>query len=83
MTDCGCEKARRDLEAYLRGAIELCHTRHTDIAEHIDGCPSCQDEVLVERTLTDAIQRSCREEVAPETLRDEVLAKLRTSHSVS
>ena len=83
MSDCGCEKARRDLEAYLRGAIELCKTQHTDIKEHIDGCPSCQDEVLVERTLTEVIQRSCREEVAPEQLRDHVLAQLRAAHTVS
>ncbi|WOF22183.1 zf-HC2 domain-containing protein [Microbacterium betulae] len=83
MSDCGCDKARRDLEAYLRGAIELCKTQHTDIKEHIDRCPSCQDEVLVERTLTEAIQRSCREEVAPEQLRDHVLAQLRAAHTVS
>lgn len=83
MTDCGCEKARQDLEAYLRGAVELCHTQHTEIKEHIEGCPACQDEVLVENTLTEAIQRSCREEVAPEKLRDQVLATLRAAHSVA
>ena len=30
MTDCGCEKARRDLEEYLRH--EVCKTSQTDIA---------------------------------------------------
>ena len=41
MSDCGCEKARRDLEEYLRN--EICTTEHSDIKEHLDGCPGCRD----------------------------------------
>ena len=44
MTDCGCEKARRDLEEYLRN--EVCKTQHTDIAEHLENCDGCRDEAL-------------------------------------
>ena len=51
MTDCGCEKARRDLEEYLRN--EVCKTEHSDIAEHLEHCPGCRDEALVARTLTE------------------------------
>ena len=32
MTDCGCDKARKDLEEYLRN--EVCNTEHTEIREH-------------------------------------------------
>ena len=74
MTDCGCEKARRDLEEYLRH--EVCKTQQSDIAEHLAHCAECSDEALVARTLTDVIARACKES-APEQLRDQVLATLR------
>jgi anti-sigma factor (TIGR02949 family) len=74
MTDCGCEKARRDLEEYLRH--EVCTTSQVDIAEHLENCPSCQDEALVSRTLTEVVARACKE-TAPEELRDQVLQRLR------
>jgi anti-sigma factor (TIGR02949 family) len=77
MTDCGCDKARRDLEEYLRN--EICTTEHSDIKEHLDGCPGCRDEALVARTLTEVVARACKE-TAPEDLRDQVLAKLRAAH---
>ena len=73
MSDCGCEKAQRDLEEYLRH--EVCKTEHSDIEQHIEGCPGCQDEALVARTLTEVVARACKE-TAPEDLRDLVLARL-------
>lgn len=76
MTDCGCEKAKRDLEEYLRH--EVCKTAESDIREHLDNCPGCQDEALVSRTLTEVLARSCKE-AAPEELRDLVLEKLRAA----
>ncbi|MFD4959902.1 alpha-ketoglutarate decarboxylase [Microbacterium sp. NPDC058389] len=80
MTDCGCEKARRDLEEYLRH--EVCKTSQTDIAEHLEHCEGCQDEALVARTLTEVLARACKES-APEELRDQVLAKLRAAQTVT
>jgi len=80
MTDCGCDKAKRDLEEYLRH--EVCKTRHSDIQEHLENCPSCRDEALVARTLTDVIARACQE-TAPEVLRDQVLAKLRSAQTAA
>ena len=74
MTDCGCEKARRDLEEYLRH--EVCKTEQSDIAEHLANCAGCRDEALVATTLTEVLARACKE-TAPEELRDQVLAKLR------
>jgi anti-sigma factor (TIGR02949 family) len=78
MTDCGCEKARQDLEEYLRN--EVCHTEHTDITQHLETCAECRDEALVARTLTDVVARACRE-TAPEQLRDQVLLRLRTAQA--
>lgn len=80
MTDCGCERARRDLEEYLRH--EVCETAAADIREHLDNCPGCRDEVLVARTLTEVLARSCKE-AAPEELRAMVLARLATAPVVA
>jgi len=35
MSDCGCDKARRDLEEYLRN--EVCSTEHADIRQSPEG----------------------------------------------
>ncbi len=80
MTDCGCDKARRDLEEYLRN--EICTTEHSDIKEHLESCPGCRDEALVATTLTEVLARACKE-AAPEDLRDQVLAKLRAAHATA
>lgn len=74
MSDCGCEKARQDLEEYLRN--EVCKTEHADIKEHLATCASCRDEALVARTLTEVVARACKE-TAPEELKRVVLARLR------
>jgi len=74
MTDCGCEKARKDLEEYLRN--EVCKTAEEDIRQHLENCPGCRDEALVSRTLTEVLARSCKE-AAPEQLREQVLMRLR------
>ncbi|MET0734393.1 MAG: zf-HC2 domain-containing protein [Microbacterium sp.] len=78
MTDCGCDKARRDLEEYLRN--EVCKTERADIAEHLAHCAGCADEAHVSRSLTEAVARACQE-TAPEDLRIEVLAKLRAAEA--
>ena len=74
MTDCGCEKAKAELEEYLHN--ELCGSDAEDIREHIAGCSDCESELNVGIVLTEAVQRACRE-VAPEELRDQVLMRLR------
>ncbi|WP_417562260.1 zf-HC2 domain-containing protein [Microbacterium sp.] len=79
MTDCGCEKARKDLEEYLRN--EVCKTEQADIRQHLENCPGCRDEALVSRTLTEVLARSCTE-AAPEELRRMVLARLSEVHVV-
>lgn len=75
MSDCGCEKARQDLEEYLRN--EVCKTEHEDIRAHLENCQACRDEALVATTLTEVISRACKE-TAPEELREQVLNRLRS-----
>ncbi|MET0480655.1 MAG: zf-HC2 domain-containing protein [Mycetocola sp.] len=79
MTDCGCDKAKRDLEEYLRN--EVCSTNSADIREHLEHCASCQEEALLARTLTEAVQRACKE-TAPEDLKLQVMAKLRAAQAL-
>ncbi len=74
MTDCGCDKAKAELEEYLHN--ELAKADAADIAEHIANCDDCTGEAHVGIVLTQAVQRACKE-TAPEVLRDQVLLSLR------
>ncbi|RUR01292.1 zf-HC2 domain-containing protein [Labedella endophytica] len=74
MSDCGCDKAKRDLEEFLRD--EVCRTEAADIRTHLEHCESCRSEAALSVTLTEAVQRACKE-TAPADLRDQVLERLR------
>ncbi|MFT4029180.1 MAG: zf-HC2 domain-containing protein [Protaetiibacter sp.] len=73
MTDCGCDKAKAELEEFLHR--ELSGQDLRDIQEHLDGCEDCSTEHLVGLTLIQKVQRACRE-TAPEELRAQILAAL-------
>lgn len=73
MTDCGCDKAKAELEEYLHR--ELSDQDFRDVTEHLESCEDCSDEHVVGLTLTEKLQRACQEK-APDTLRAEILAKL-------
>lgn len=73
MTDCGCDKAKTELEEYLHR--ELTDQNFRDVTEHLENCDDCTQEHLVGLTLTEKLQRACQEK-APDTLRAEILAKL-------
>ena len=74
MTDCGCEKARAELEEYLHN--ELNREDYADITEHMATCGDCEGEARVGTVLTQAVQRACKE-TAPEDLRSQVLIRIR------
>jgi anti-sigma factor (TIGR02949 family) len=74
MTDCGCDKAKAELEEYLHN--ELAKEDAADIAEHMASCRDCSGEAHVGAVLTQAVQRACKE-TAPEDLRAQVLLKIR------
>lgn len=78
MTDCGCEKARKNLEEFLRN--EVCVTEHSDIREHLENCETCMHEAMVATALTDAVARACKE-AAPEELRARVVERLRQARA--
>ena len=78
MTDCGCEKARAELEEYLHN--ELRSDDAADIREHIENCADCQAELRVGVAITEVVQRACKE-IAPEALRVQVLTRLRVYQS--
>lgn len=76
---CHCPESRvRQLEDYVHN--ELCAEDAADIREHMAHCPECRDEHQVGVVLTQAISRACKES-APEDLRVQVLAHIRTIQS--
>ena len=75
MSDCGCDKAQRELEEFVRN--ELCSEDAADIRAHMEHCPDCSTELRVNLVLTEAVQRACTEDQAPEELRANVLAQVR------
>jgi anti-sigma factor (TIGR02949 family) len=78
MTDCGCAKAKRDLEEYLHH--ELDKDDAADIRDHLANCPDCTGEHQLGVVLTEVVQRACKE-TAPEDLRTQVLLRIRSIQS--
>jgi anti-sigma factor (TIGR02949 family) len=78
MTDCGCDKAKQDLEEYLRN--ELRSEDAADIREHLASCDGCSNEAHLNVVLTEVVQRACKE-TAPAALRTEVLLRIRAIQS--
>ncbi|MDP9028396.1 MAG: alpha-ketoglutarate decarboxylase [Actinomycetota bacterium] len=73
MTDCGCDKAKAELEEYLHR--ELSDQDFQDVTEHLENCDDCTGEHLVGITMTAKMQRACQEK-APEELRSAILSQL-------
>jgi anti-sigma factor (TIGR02949 family) len=73
MTDCGCDKAKAELEEYLHR--ELSDQDFRDVTEHLENCEDCTNEHTVGLTLTQKMQAACQEK-APDELRAAILAKL-------
>jgi anti-sigma factor (TIGR02949 family) len=76
MTDCGCDKAKAELEEYLHK--EATTTAYADITEHLKTCTDCSEEHLVGLTLMLRVRSACNE-TAPEELRISVRAMLATT----
>jgi anti-sigma factor (TIGR02949 family) len=73
MTDCGCDKAKAELEEFLHR--ELSDEDLRDVQEHLDTCDDCSQEHLVGLTLTQKVRKACQEQ-APDELRAKILAHL-------
>ena len=74
MTDCGCERAKLELDEYLHDELGADEAR--TIREHLDGCRDCETELEVGRSLVAALKRGCREK-APDAFREQVLSAVR------
>ena len=74
MTDCGCEKAKAELEEYLHN--ELSRGELDDIVEHLASCQDCEGEHHVGVVLTEKVRRACAEKASAD-LRTQVLLSLR------
>lgn len=75
MTDCGCDKAKAELEEFLHR--ELSDQDFADVAEHLAGCEDCSQEHLVAVTLTEKVRKACQEQ-APAELRLAIQLKIET-----
>ena len=73
MTDCGCDKARAELEEYLHR--EVSEIDYIDITEHLASCTDCSEEHLLGIVLTEKVRKACQEK-APDDLRAAVLGRL-------
>ena len=73
MTDCGCEKAKAELEEYLHRELSIQDA--ADIAEHMENCDDCSSEHLVGLALTLKVRQACQEQ-APEELLEAVRLRL-------
>ena len=73
MTDCGCDKAKAELEEYLHN--ELAKQDAADVAEHISNCTDCTEEHIVGLTLTAKVRQACQEK-APEELLEAIKSRL-------
>jgi anti-sigma factor (TIGR02949 family) len=74
MSDCGCDKAKAELEEYLHN--ELRREDAVDIREHMENCVDCAGEHKVGIVLTEAVRRACKD-TAPEELRLVVMERIR------
>lgn len=73
MTDCGCDKAKAELEEFLHR--ELSDDDFRDVSEHLESCVDCETEATVGLTLMQKVRSACQEK-APEELREAILARL-------
>jgi anti-sigma factor (TIGR02949 family) len=73
VTDCGCDKAKAELEEYLHR--EVSDVDYIDISEHLASCTDCSEEHLIGIVLTQRVRAACQEK-APQDLRAAVLVRL-------
>ena len=73
MTDCGCDKAKAELEEYIHN--ELAKQDAADVAEHMANCVDCTEEHMVGLALTLKVRQACRE-TAPAELLDAIRLRL-------
>ena len=76
MTDCGCDKAKAELEEYLHR--ELTDQDFQDVSDHLANCEDCTTEHIIGRKLTDKEREACQEK-APDELAEAIRSRLATA----
>jgi anti-sigma factor (TIGR02949 family) len=73
MTDCGCDKAKAELEEFLHN--ELSESECQDIRDHLATCDDCSAEHLVGLTLSNKVREACQE-TAPDDLKAMIIGSI-------
>lgn len=73
MHDCGCDKARKDLEEFIHNELDAKEAEI--IKSHIANCEGCEEEVRVGQILSEKLKKSCKEKASQE-LKDRVIESL-------
>lgn len=70
-----CKDCLRAIHHYLDRELEEQDVAH--VRDHLHGCPPCLDLFQFEAAWRGVVRGRCREQVAPETFRERILATLR------
>jgi len=73
MTDCGCDKAKAELEEFLHNELDAQQCQ--DIRDHMAHCDDCSAEHLVGLTLTTKVKEACQEK-APDELKQLIIGAI-------
>jgi len=64
------------IHEYLDGTVDA--TFYAAVVQHLDECPPCKTEVRVEQTVRALIVRSCTGTSAPDSLRMQIITRIRS-----
>lgn len=53
----------------------------TEIAEHLDACPPCDDHYHVQSVIKKVVYRSCHDEAAPQALYESIVVRLQSMNT--
>jgi len=72
-----CDRIRQQLDSYLSN--ELLVETASEVVDHLESCESCSRDLESRMRLRDALQRAVANRPSPDSLRADVLRKLRES----
>jgi mycothiol system anti-sigma-R factor len=60
---------------YIDGEIDEQH--EVQVTTHLQECPPCEGEYAIERRVRSLVQRCCRGDGAPESVRERIITEIR------
>jgi anti-sigma factor (TIGR02949 family) len=76
-----CERIRQQLDSYLGN--ELLVETASEVVHHLENCEGCSRDLDVRIRVRDALQRAIAKRLVPDSIRADVLRKLRASQTRS